>query len=308
MRFRIIFIFSLIFLFNSVLLTEKTNSLSSEEIISESGDNGLVDWKNKVIRVKGFGIPPQVGSQAQKKLKARLAARMDAYRNLAELINGVKVTAETAVDNYTVKSDLIRLNVEAVIKGARQVGLEKINSDSSVEVEIYLPLFGSGSLASALDLGNFIKKYESIQSFIPYRVAFLKTFKNNDYQTTLKLSENISLKNFTGLIIDAKDLGLEPAMSPFIIGGGKIIYAGGRIDIDPEKIVKNGVSDYVSDLEEAKNNVQRIGENPLIIEARGATGSPNRTNILIDELTLKQITEADEKDLFLKELKVVIVL
>ena len=50
---------------------------------------------------------------------ARGAAKEDAYRNAAEVLNGLRVNNGTYLRNYVVQSDEIRLVVEDVIRGAR---------------------------------------------------------------------------------------------------------------------------------------------------------------------------------------------
>jgi hypothetical protein len=290
-----------------VLTSFKDVSAQNSEKIIQNIPGGQIDWANKLVIVKGQGAPPNTGGLPQRRLKARLAARTDAYRNLAEIVNGVQVTSETTVKNFVTISDITKLRVDAVVKGARQYGEEKYLSDGSVEINLALSLFGNGSVASALELGNYVKNKETIESFLPdTRIASL-----NDFAISEKKPEKIKIadnSNVTGLIIDASSLGVEPAMSPFIVGGGKIVYAGGKIDIDPDNIVKYGVNDYANDIEAAKKDIKRIGALPMIIEAKGATGKPSRTNILLDEITLQSLKEANEKYKFLNNLNVVIVI
>ena len=51
-----------------------------------------VDWTNKIITVIGEGIvPPDAVNYTQAKGMAMQAAKGDAYRKLAELVNGVHV-------------------------------------------------------------------------------------------------------------------------------------------------------------------------------------------------------------------------
>ena len=315
---------SSIAIFSLALFTITNLSLSDLQINKSIADKesktiktlskGYIDWSSKVITVKGNGAEPETGGKAQKRLKARLAARNDAYRNLAEILSGVNVTAETTVKNFVTESDVIRLKVEAVIKGARQTGEEVSRADGTIELEMSMPLFGSGSIASALDLGNYIKNKSNIQVLIPYQTASIGDFvvpeksKKKSLPESFYQTANKALDNVTGLIIEAGDLGVEPAMNPFVVGGGKVVYAAGRVDIDPENIVKYGVTDYAESLEAAKNNIQRVGASPMIIEAKGATGSPSRTNILLDEVTLKSLMDADKKDSFLSKLNVIIVI
>src|SRR5690606_9422063 len=115
-----IFLALFVTLSSSLTFIEKTESAVNNNGIVMRYNNGDIDWTNKLIRVKGEGIPPDNGGIAQKRLKARLAARTDAYRKLAEVTNGVQVTAESKIGNFVTESDVIKLKVDAVIKGARQ--------------------------------------------------------------------------------------------------------------------------------------------------------------------------------------------
>lgn len=118
---------------------------------------GNVDWKNRVVTVTGESIaPPNAINRAQARALASRGAKADAYRSLAETINGVRVEGETTVENMITTRDTIRLSVEATIKGARVID-EKFMSDGSYRVKMQVPLFGvSNSLASAV----FDRNYE----------------------------------------------------------------------------------------------------------------------------------------------------
>ncbi len=293
-----------IFSQKNIPLAIAEDTISSVKLIKIL-EKGQVDWINKVVRVKGKGAFPNNGAEPQKRLRARIAARSDAYRNLAEMINGVQVTYNRKVNDFTKNDNVMTLRVDAVVKGARQTGLERQLPDGSIEVELYLPLFGNGSIASALDLGNYVNNTNALEASIPYRVASLK-----DFAIPEKISENNlpDKNNISGLIIDASNLAVEPAMSPFLVAGGKVIYAGNKVEADPDNIIKYGVTDYTNSLESAKKDVERIGNRPVIIEASGVSGNPSRTNILLDEITVKDLLKANEKTKFLTNLHVVIVI
>jgi hypothetical protein len=99
------------------------------------------EWATRVIRVTGFGVEPANGSAAQRKLMAKRAAQVDAYRNLTEQIKGVKLDAETTVENFMTKDDVIRTNVNTFIRGAKVVAV-RYQEDGTCEVDIALALDG----------------------------------------------------------------------------------------------------------------------------------------------------------------------
>lgn len=295
------------------------SSISEEnKIIKQELVNGEIDWTNKVVKVKGKANLGNISSfdiLSQKRLKALRGARADAYRNLAKIVGEVKVSSEKTIDNFSNESTTTKVQIEGLIKGARQIGEEKI-TDNSIEVEMFIPLFGNKSLAGAIDLGKYVKKVETLESSNLYYVAYAGDFLlplKNDFSenpnTNVKTEESSTpTEKTTGLIIDASGFGVEPAMAPFLIAGAKIIYTGGKIDVDPEKVVNYGVTDYADSLENAKKNINRVGINPLIVEARAAVGKPNRTNLLLDQLSVKKILEENDKYKFLNNLAVIIVI
>ena len=110
-----------------------------------------VDWKNRVITVVGEGVAPtDAVNRTQAKGLASKAARADAYRKLAEIVNGVRVEGETTVERMLTVKDQVRLKVDATIKGAKVVS-ETFLSDGGYRVIVQMPLFGaSDSLAGAV--------------------------------------------------------------------------------------------------------------------------------------------------------------
>ena len=73
---------------------------------------------------------------------------------------------------------------------------------------------------------------------------------------------NLAQGDFTGLIVDCRGLNLQPVMSPLILNiNGTKIYGHKNIDID--KIIREGVADYITDIE----NADRAGKNPLVVKA-----------------------------------------
>ena len=80
------------------------------------------DWANKVVQVIGMGAQPaNAVNPAQARMLARRAAVVDAYRQLAEVVSGVQVDAETTVEQMMLTSDIVKTRISAVIRGAQIV-------------------------------------------------------------------------------------------------------------------------------------------------------------------------------------------
>ena len=110
-----------------------------------------VDWTNKVVTVTGEGVAPKDAvNYTQAKGMASKAAQADAYRKLAEMINGVRVEGETTVEKMLTTQDTIKLRVSATIKGAKIID-ETFLSDGGYRVVMQVPIFGvTNSLAGAI--------------------------------------------------------------------------------------------------------------------------------------------------------------
>ncbi|WP_440905769.1 LPP20 family lipoprotein [Catenovulum sp. SX2] len=118
-----------------------TPTALADEVIKQTA-NGGVNWTKGSIFAHGYGVAPQnqLGS-SKARLLARRAAQLDAYRNLAEIVNGVRVNSQTLVQDMTLASDTVRTQVEAVIKGAIMTKDHYQNDVASVTMEI--PMAGN---------------------------------------------------------------------------------------------------------------------------------------------------------------------
>lgn len=89
------------------------------------------------VRAKGYGVEPKDPSMtyAEKALMAKRAAKVDAFRNLAEQVKGVRITSDSYVRDFITQSDEMRARVNTFIQGARVVS-ERQMPDGSYEVEV----------------------------------------------------------------------------------------------------------------------------------------------------------------------------
>ena len=199
-----------------------------------------VDWSSQNITVTGFGAPPaHAVNRGSARAMTRRAAVVDAYRQLAEAIQGVNVTGETTVENAMTTSDIVQTKVNAVIHGAKIVS-ERATGDG-YEVTMTIPMFGSGSLASAV----LPEKTQAAEPFMP--------------ATSMTQAEG----NYTGVIIDCRGLGLNPVMSPVILNANHMPIYGYK-NLDYDFVVKYGMAGY----SHGYSTVMRAGAHPLIIKAQ----------------------------------------
>ena len=121
------------------------------------GTSEAAQWDGGTIRVVGLGVAPAGTSGTQAEALARRAAISDAYRQLAEQVNGVNVDASTTVENLMLANMTVRTHVSALIKGV-EIREEKAQRDGSYTVTLELPVYGSGSLASTVFAPNMARE------------------------------------------------------------------------------------------------------------------------------------------------------
>ena len=100
-----------------------------------SGDKPGIDPKMKTVTAVGTGLIPEGIDPRAGRLRAERAAKMDALRNLAERIKGIRLSSTTTVEDYMAKQDIVQTRIDAVIKGARVVRTTPKGNDT-VEVEV----------------------------------------------------------------------------------------------------------------------------------------------------------------------------
>ena len=99
----------------------------------------LSPHKTLIISVVGQGVAPvNTASPAQAYALAKRAAIADAYRLIAEKIQGVEVEGQDLIKNMMVKRSTIRTAVNAMVKNASVV--ETTFRDGLCEVEMEIKL------------------------------------------------------------------------------------------------------------------------------------------------------------------------
>ena len=265
------------------------------EVIEAVG-SGEINWTTGWIKAGGLGVPPPQAGPSQAKEMAERAAYIVALRNLAEIVNGVRVDAETVVENYLVKSDTIKTQVSGFIRGAQKVKTD-LEPDGSVRMLVRMPLWGSDSLISAF------------------------THEKSVHSQKLP-SEPPTQGGTTGLVIDARGLGTKPAFFPLLLDEqGTVVY--GPETVDPSIAEKEGLVEYHTLPKDANLSSlfgdhmsvihpvrmkapPRQGPRPLKIKGFDKAGSL-RTNILISSEDAKKIRNNPGLMAALRKSKVVVV-
>jgi len=251
-----------------------------KEVEQPTGSLGKVDWTTGVITAVGIGAPPaQPANAAQARVMTERAAQVVAYRNLLEAVKGVRVDSTTTVENFINTSDVIRTDVSGIIQGATIMD-KKYMSDGSVEVTIGMKL--TGALADDL---------------LP------KTPPTPPTGLTGILTSASPGQLYTGLIVDARGLGVKPAMAPKILNeDGKEVYGSAWINRD--YAVREGMVGYLKDPVQAQTN-PRVTDKPLMVKALKVAGDA-RVDMVITNADAALLQSASENLSMLQKCRVII--
>lgn len=229
--------------------------------VVEQGEFGAVNYSQRMVQATGIGsINPNAASVGAARAGAITAARTDAYRRLLEMVNGVCVTSETTVENSMVGNDVITTQVNGMVRGARQVGDVKYLSDTSVEITLEVPMSGIMDI-----LLPAAAPEQTVEGASPTPAT------PGAPSVTATIAPEIPGQSVTGIIIDARGLGIRPSMSPQILSDdGMVLYGPGKYPRD--FAVAQGVVGYHKDIDAAKQD-SRVAGNPLTIKGAGTSGT-----------------------------------
>lgn len=110
---------------------------------------------NKTISAIGYGTVEKSDrySRSQIKLMAMRASKMDAYRSLAEQLNGIQLRGQTGVENMEVTHESYQVYLNAYLRGARVKRTSAIGSD---------PYAGDDTFETVVELDLTPRFYECI--------------------------------------------------------------------------------------------------------------------------------------------------
>ena len=245
---------------------------------------GSINWQDQILKSTGIGAPDPKQPLAAQRAGAIRSARLDALRQLVETVKGMNLTSETTVRNAMIENDVIQTRVEGVVKNFKEVDTRYL-SDGSVEVDVEIPL--SGILLNELlpqQMGG------KVPGNLNYAVGPQPNFVNTV---------------FTGLIIDARGLGLRPAMAPKILDeNGNEVYGTGYVSRD--YAVQIGVVGYEKDVNRAVKD-DRVKDNPVVVKALRVEGT-NQTDVVVSNADAANIAAAGKNLNFMEQCKVMFIL
>jgi len=246
-------------------------------------ENGSVNWTTGEIQAFGFAVPEDNTEKSHEAVPG--AARADANRSLIDLLKKMEINSTLTVGEYAKGNDVILAGIEKIARDA-MITKQYYTSALSVEISIKTSIFG-GFLQLVLP--------EKIRQ-IPQMLIEVSKTETAPHQ--------FKKRAYTGLIIDARNLGIKPVLNPVIISeqGDELFSAN---FISREFAVQKGVCRYFSSLKDARRD-ERTGSNPFLFKALRKEGRQGA--IIISTADQNRFEKAEERHLFLKECRVTIVI
>lgn len=272
----------------TILLSMATLPAKALPHCLQSLENGDIDWTVSLVTATGHA-DPEINAEG-KAVPMPGSARASAVRNLIAILKQMKISGDLTVGEYASTQDAILAGIEKIAQDARIVR-QRYTSGLDVEIQIQTPLCG-GFLQ--LVLPDHIRQIPKISELRQGPAGPLQ-------DTTMDVA---GTKPYTGLIVDARTLNLEPVLYPTIVSEqGKEIYSS--VFVSREFAVQYGVVTYLCDMDQALNS-DRAGSNPLVFRALRKTGDKTAA-IVMSMADAKKLDRATERHIFLKECRVIVV-
>ena len=277
-----------------------TSDYNAESQVVEQKPNGKIDWTQGAVQAAGIGVPPEKDfSRHVAQAKALASAKVVAQHNLLEIVKTIRIDSENKVKDILRQDAAITENIESIVRNGRLVKQEYL-SDGTAKVTIRINLHGGfAQLILPLD----IRQIEPIKPVGP-----TEPVQNAPSSLPADHSARVSRPSspvFTGLVVDAGGLAINPAMTIKILDeNGRDVY--GPAYVSREFAVGRGMVKYVNDITTAQSD-PRVMDNPLTVkglETRGAGCS----DIIISNADASKIRSSSEHLLFLKKCRVIVVI
>lgn len=109
---------------------------------------------------------------------------------------------------------------------------------------------------------------------------------------------------YTGLIVDARKLGLRPALIPKIMNErGELVYS--TQNVAQQEMIRMGLVGYAKDVDAAAKN-QRVTAEPYVVPGLNATGE-KKTDVVISNRDAQTILTTAPYTGYLKNGRVMVV-
>ncbi|MBD3841832.1 MAG: hypothetical protein IE909_08100 [Campylobacterales bacterium] len=239
--------------------------------VVEQKSNGFINWSEGVAVAKGMGFAKDSFNPLLTQRKAQQAAKLDAMRNLLEIVGNVKLNASTTIKDKMIADETVKTSINGLITNIVDVQYTTLDKNS-VEAQLKIKL---DSQLFPLSIPNDTKK--------------MFEFKGT---------------KGSGLIVDATTVDFIPTMNPKIIQEYEgVLYPDNVLQVDNIKGRFSVV--YLNNLEDAKTH-PLMGSYPLVVKAKSLVKGAN-DQVVLDKKSALMVQQQLQQDA-LENGKVIIVI
>ena len=251
-------------------------------------DVGFIDYANRIIVCRGTAdiIKNNIDDSSlniiEKNISlAKAEAKADARKNLIKIIKEVNFDGRYVKELIEIEP-IIESRLQSLVGSAYQQGqIEYFEKD---EVSIALAVRMSGLAEILIDTDGYLEDSNILPTYLMTNAAIPK-------------SERIS-----GIVIDVRKHDIDPSMSPEVIDmQGNLVY--GTIHYSRSKSVNKGPVGYAYSMDD-KNLGQRVGANPILIEAVGSLDD----DVYITSMDAEKVKDAEKKFGILSNCRIMLLL
>jgi hypothetical protein len=256
---------------------------------------GGVNWTTQVITASAIGVaPPYAVSPEHGRALAVQAGAVLARQELLAIARGMAIDSRTTVQAAMVANSITEARVSGVIRGAQVVQTRDLGG-GAVEVTVAIPATGEfadlllprppGTVPPAAVVTPGPAPAPAVPTPAPPRPSAVASV-------------------YTGLVIDARGLGVKPAMAPKVLSeGGQEVY--GFSVVDRNWVIQQGMAGYAKDLVVAQSH-SRVTDKPLTVKAVAASGT-NKTDVVISNADAQLLLGSGQNLEFLGKARVMLV-
>lgn len=269
--------------------SQQQSEVCSGSDVTVNIGNGCIDYTTGWIYATGQG---EINDR-QSMRDAIRTAQVTAQQNMMATIKGMTIDFNTET-NRELKEDSIKSFAKHYIKGIQTVGKPDFLSvggkvyEKVIVVTVRLPL----------RLTEDMFPQQSLQPSQQPRQQPAAPEQPSPQQ-----AQEPSI--YSGVIINATNLRIRPAMAPKIVDeDGREVYGSAYVNRD--FAIREGMAGYTKSINEAESNT-RVASSPL--EVKGIkTADSNNIDIVISNEDARKIRNASSYQKFLDECRVMIVL
>jgi hypothetical protein len=236
---------------------------------------GQIDWGSGLLYARGTYAGGGLTSSA-----AAQEALKDAQRRLLSLLRKVTVASGRPVAGVLDARGAAGAEVANIVRGAQLVE-RRFYSDGGAEVAAVLSMRGG-----------------ILQLLLPAEVTSIASVRQ------VSGAPHRPAAGYTGLVVDARGLGVRPALCPRLLGeDGSEVF--GPALVSRESAVQRGLAAYAAAL--PQGGEARTGKRPLVVRALRASGV-SRCDVVLSHGDCLKVRSTPESVEFLNHCRVLIVL